>query len=131
MASSNPGPGYAKDPEHKVALSPSNKRVRAMLNGLTIADTTNALVMEESGYDPVYYVPIGDVRMELATETEHHTYCPYKGEASYWSFAAIGVSAENAAWGYKLPYDEVSALKGHLAFYPAKVDKLEVLDAAA
>ncbi|MEQ8349047.1 MAG: DUF427 domain-containing protein [Sneathiellaceae bacterium] len=131
MASSNSGPGYEKDPAHKVEISPSNKRVRAVLNGIAIADTTNALVMEESGYPPVYYIPLTDIRMELATETEHHTHCPFKGEASYWSFAAIGVSAENAAWGYKMPFDEVRGLKGHLAFYPAKVDKLEVLDIAA
>lgn len=131
MSSSNSGPGYANDPEHKVEISPSNKRVRAILNGIAIADTTNALVVEESGYPPVYYVPLTDIRMELATETEHNTFCPFKGEAAYWSFAAIGVSAENAAWGYKMPFDEVRSLKGHLAFYSTKVDKLEVLDIAA
>lgn len=131
MASSNSGPGYAKDPAHEVRITPSNKQVTAILNGIAIANTTNALVVEESGYPPVYYVPLNDVRMELATETEHSTYCPFKGQAAYWSFAAIGVSAENAAWGYKMPYDEVRALKGHLAFYPEKVDKLEVKDAAA
>lgn len=131
MAASNSGPGYAKHPEHQVKISPSNKQVRAVLNGITIANTTNALLVEETGHPPVYYIPIGDIRMELATETQHHTYCPFKGEAAYWSFAAIGVSAENAAWGYKQPYDEVRALRGHLAFYPEKIDRLEVTDLAA
>jgi uncharacterized protein (DUF427 family) len=116
------GPGFAKHAEHRVTVRPAGVRVRIVARGELIADTRDAFLLEETGYRPVYYVPRKDVRMERLARTQHRTHCPFKGEASYFSFSG---GAENAAWSYENPYDEVSAIKDHLAFYPHKVDAIE------
>jgi uncharacterized protein (DUF427 family) len=120
----NPAPGYKKYPGHRVATRPAGKHVQVKYNGEVIADTQNAVALEESKSSPsvlapvVYYVPREDVKMERLERTSHHTYCPFKGEASYYSLKG---GAENAVWSYEAPYDEMTAIKGLLAFYPDKV----------
>jgi len=80
--------------------------------------------MEGSTVAPiVYYLPRTDVKMERLARTQHRTYCPFKGEASY--FSILG-GAENAVWSYEQPYDEMAAIKDYVAFYPEKVDAIEV-----
>ena len=121
---SNSGPGYKSHPEHKVELKPGPARVRVIVNGETIADTTNAIALHEASYPPVLYIPRADVQMDRLVRTTHHTRCPFKGEASYYSLVPNG--AENAVWSYEAPYDEVLPIKEHLAFYPNKVDAITV-----
>ena len=121
--SGNSGPGFRKHPEHRVTVKPAGVRVQVKAGGEVIADSREALRLEESGYPPVYYLPRKDVRMERLVRSTHSTYCPFKGHASYFSLAG---GAENAAWSYEQPYDESAAIRGHLAFYPAKVDAIEV-----
>jgi len=116
------GPGFAKHPEHRITLKPAGVRVRIFARGELIADTRDAFLLEETGYRPVYYVPREDVRMERLARSQHRTHCPFKGEASYFSLAG---GAENAAWTYEDPYDEVHVIKDLLAFYPHKVDAIE------
>jgi uncharacterized protein (DUF427 family) len=116
------GPGFAEHPEHRVAVRPAGVRVRILARGELIADTRDAFLLEETGYRPVYYVPRKDVRMERLARSQHRTHCPFKGEASYFS---LDGGAENAAWSYEVPYDEVSVIRGLLAFYPHKVDAIE------
>lgn len=123
--STNPGPGYAKHPEHRVALAPEPRRVRVTFDGELVADTTSAIRLEEATYPPVYYVPRKDVKMERLTPTAHHTYCPFKGQASYFTLTGSAGSARartapDAVWSYEAPYDEVITIKDHLAFYPDK-----------
>ncbi|MDF1790838.1 MAG: DUF427 domain-containing protein [Thalassobaculaceae bacterium] len=118
----NPAPGFTKKPEHRVALKPAGRRVLVTLGGETVADSTQAILCEESNHGPVYYVPMVDTRVDAFTPTARSTYCPYKGTASYWSISAGGTKAENAAWSYDLPYDECAALAKHVAFYGDKVD---------
>lgn len=89
-------------------------------DGEVIADTADALLLRESRLKPVYYLPRHDVKMERLVRTQHHTYCPFKGEASYYSIAGSRV-AENAVWTYESPYDEVVDIKDRLAFYPRQV----------
>ena len=72
----------------------------------------------------VYYIPRKDVRMERLVRTSHHSYCPFKGEASYYS---LKNGPENAVWSYERPYDEMAALKDLIAFYPHKVDSIATL----
>lgn len=122
----NPAPGYLKKPDHVVAVKPFSGRVAVTLGGETIADSRNALAVEESGYGAVYYLPRADVRMDLATATENSSHCPFKGDASYYTFVAGGKTAENAAWTYAAPFDEAAALAGHLAFYTERVDSVSV-----
>ena len=117
-------PGFKKYPQHRVATRPANVQVRVTLDGEVIADTNDAVALEESKSSSsvlapvVYYVPRKDVRMEKLERTSHHTYCPFKGEASYYS---IKGGPENAVWSYEKPYDEMTAIAGLLAFYPDKV----------
>src|SRR4051812_23492405 len=120
---SNSGPGYALHPEHRVVVEPFEGRVVVEANGKVLVDTERALQLKEANYPPVFYLPRSDARMEDLVATDHHTACPYKGQASYFSIAG---GAENAVWSYEHPYDEVLAIREHLAFYPNRVDAIKV-----
>jgi len=127
----NPAPGFVNRPDYRVDLLPENRRVRVAFGGMTIADSSAALRVEETGHGPAYYLPQKDVRLDLMRPTEHHTRCPYKGEASYWTIEVPGEAgsvqtSENAVWAYASPYDEVSGLAGYYAFYPNRVDSITV-----
>ncbi len=124
--SANSGPGWKKYPEHRITAKPAGVRVRVTFKGQIIADTRDAIQMEEtmkgSTVAPiVYYLPRKDVKMERLARTRHSTYCPFKGHASYYSLVG---GAENAAWSYEQPYDEMLPIKDRLAFYPDKVDSI-------
>lgn len=108
---------------HAVLLAPSPKRVRVMLNGETIADSSNTQLLHEDGHLPMYYFPIADVRMDLLKKTDHSTHCPYKGDASYWTVQVGDREAENAVWGYEDPLPAQPALKGLVAFYWNRMDQ--------
>jgi uncharacterized protein (DUF427 family) len=114
--------GFISNPDYKVLLEPSPRRVRVNFNGEVVADSTNAHLLFETKHLPVYYFPPGDVRLDLMAPTEHHTFCPYKGKASYRTVRVGDRVAENAVWGYPDPYDEVPALAGLVAFYWDRVD---------
>ena len=120
----NSGPGYAQRPDHRITTRPAGMRVQVKFNGEVIADSANAIRMEEGTYSPVYYIPRKDVKMERFARTTHSTYCPFKGHASYYTLAFGDRTAENAVWSYEQPYDEVSIIKDHVAFYPDKVDSI-------
>lgn len=124
-----PGPGYARAPEHTITLSREGKRVTVIFNGETIAETSDAITLHEANYPPVYYLPRGDVRAEVLTPTDHHTHCPFKGDASYWSITVGDKGSENAVWSYELPFDEVAEIKDHMAFYADRMDAIDVADA--
>jgi len=122
----NQAPGFATRPDYRVDLLPEKRRVTVTFAGVTIADSTAALRVEETGHEPVHYIPEKDLRLDLIRPTEHHTRCPYKGEASYWTIEAGGKRSENAIWAYPTPYDEVPGLAGHYAFYGSRVDSIKV-----
>jgi uncharacterized protein (DUF427 family) len=126
----NSGPGWKKYPEHRITTRPAGQRLRVTFQGEVIADTRNAIRMEEamegSTVAPVvYYIPRQDTKMERLARSSHRTYCPFKGHASY--FSLVG-GAENAVWSYEQPYDEVTVIKDLLAFYPDKVDSIAASD---
>ena len=127
----NPAPGYAKSPEHRVELLPETRRLRVTFGGAVIADSSATVRCEETGHGPVHYFPEKDVRLDLLRPTDHQTYCPFKGDCSYWTIeVAHGGArqvAENAVWGYRAPYDEAAGLAGHYAFYQSRVATIEVL----
>lgn len=114
-------------PDHPITIEPSHARVVVAVAGTEIADSRNALSLREAGYPPVLYIPRKDADMSLLSRTEHATYCPYKGECSYYSITIGGEKSVNAAWTYELPYAAVAAIQGHLAFYPNRVDRLEIV----
>ena len=119
--STNSGPGYKKYPDHRITTKPAGVRVRVKLDGEVIADTRDAIKLEEGDYPAVYYIPRKDVKMDRLVRSKHQTVCPFKGTASYYS---LKNGAENAVWTYETPYDEVSVIKERLAFYPDKVDSI-------
>ena len=121
---SNPAPGYKKYPNHRISTKPASVRVQVKFKGEVIADTRDAVALEEamsgSTVAPiVYYLPRKDVKMDRLARSTHKTHCPFKGDASYFS---LRNGAENAVWSYEQPYDEMSAIKERLAFYPDRVE---------
>jgi uncharacterized protein (DUF427 family) len=118
----NSGPGYATHPDYCIQLVPCLERLRATFGGEAIADSTRALVMRETKHVPVYYFPREDVRFDLLEATDHHSTCPFKGEAAYWSIVVGDRRSENAVWGYPAPYDEVPDLADYVAFYWDRVE---------
>ena len=126
----NAAPGFARNPEYRVDLVPESRSVKVVFAGVTIAESGRALRIEETGHGPVHYIPERDMRMDLLHPTDHHTTCPYKGQASYWTIEVPAEGAvrrsENAVWAYPAPYDEVRGLAGHYAFYERRVDAITV-----
>lgn len=114
--------GFAKHPGYRVLFEPCAKRVRVVFGGETIADSTRTRLLLETRHTPVYYFPREDVRMDLMTRSEHTTYCPFKGDAAYWTLAVGDKSAEDAVWSYEDPYPETAQIKDYVAFYWDRVD---------
>lgn len=108
-------------PDHPITIEPQPGRLRVSRNGVTLADTTKALVLKESTYPAVFYVPREDADMAQLQASSRHSHCPYKGEASYFTIQAGGEAVENAVWSYEAPYPTMAEIAGHLAFYPDKV----------
>jgi uncharacterized protein (DUF427 family) len=121
--STNSGPGYQQHPNHRIETMPAAGRVLVTFNGEVIADSRHAIALQESNHATVYYFPREDVKMERLSRSNHRTYCPFKGHASYYSLID---GSENAVWSYEQPYDEACAIKERLAFYPDKVDSLRI-----
>lgn len=96
-------------------------RVTASFAGETVADSARVVMLHETGYPPVAYFPAADVAMSRLRATDRRTRCPHKGEASYWTVAAGGEAAENAAWTYRAPLPAAAAIAGHVAFYSDRV----------
>ena len=117
-------------PDHPITITPTAARVVVSLAGRTIADTRGALALKEASYPAVYYIPRADVDLSLLERTDHQTYCPYKGECSYYNIPVGGERSVNAVWSYEDPYAAVAAIKDYVAFYPDRVDALEVRDVA-
>jgi uncharacterized protein (DUF427 family) len=116
-------------PENPITIEPNPNRVRVLFNGRVVVDTTRALTLKEVDLPAVQYFPREDADMSLLARTAHKTHCGYKGDAAYYSIRADGRTAENAVWTYEDPYPAVAAIKGHLAFYPDRVDGIEELPA--
>lgn len=108
-------------PDHPITIARNPRRVVVTVSGRVLADTTAALVLREASYPPVQYIPRGDVEMSRLTATDHATYCPYKGDCSYFSIPELGARGDNAVWSYVTPYPAVAEIAGHLAFYPDRV----------
>ena len=115
-------------PDHPITVEPTKARVVVKAGGRVVADSRNALTLQESTYPAVQYIPLADVDSAVLERTGHETYCPYKGEAGYYSLEAGDVKAENAVWTYEKPYDAVAPIKDHVAFYPNVVDSIELVE---
>ncbi|MER5802168.1 DUF427 domain-containing protein [Streptomyces mirabilis] len=119
-------------PDHPIEISenPGLIRVTARLGGEVIAETTSAVTLTEATLAPVHYIPLKDVNQKFLRRTDSHTYCPYKGEASYYSLVTSASVIKDAVWFYAEPYDAVAAIAGRVAFYPEHV-QITVSEAVA
>jgi uncharacterized protein (DUF427 family) len=115
--------------EQPITIEQNPNRVRVLFNGRVVADTTRALTLREATLPAVQYIPREDADLSLMERTTHRTHCPHKNVAAYYTIRADGRAAENAVWTYEDPYPGVAAIKGHLAFYPDRVDRIEELPA--
>jgi uncharacterized protein (DUF427 family) len=111
-------------PDHPISIQRNPTRVVVSVAGRVVADTRNALTLREADYPPVQYIPREDVDLSQLERTDHVTYCPYKGDCSYYSVPAGGKKSVNAVWTYENPFSAVDQIKGHVAFYPERVDEI-------
>jgi uncharacterized protein (DUF427 family) len=111
-------------PDHPISILLNPARVVVYVAGRVVADTRNALTLREAAYPPVQYIPGGDVDFSQLERTDHATYCPYKGDCSYYSVPAGGKKSVNAVWSYEDPFPAVLQIRKHVAFYPERVDEI-------
>ena len=111
-------------PDHPISIEP--QRVRVLFNGKVVADTIRAVVLRETTLKPVFYIPREDADMAAFERTSHSTHCAYKGDASYYSIRVGERLSENAIWSYEQPFPAMQDISGRLAFYPNRVDAIEV-----
>lgn len=122
----NSKPVKIPGPDHPITIEPNPQRIVVTLAGHTVADTRSSLTLREADYPPVHYIPRADVDMPLLEKTDHATYCPYKGDCTYYNISSGGLRARNAVWSYESPYDAVAAIKDYVAFYPDRVDRIDI-----
>ncbi|NGX10273.1 DUF427 domain-containing protein [Mycobacteroides franklinii] len=114
-------PHLVPGPDHPIDIAPSDTHVVVTAGDVSVADSTNALRLQESTYPAVYYLPPDAANWEVLQRTDTHTYCPYKGEASYYSVLTPEGTIEDAVWTYEDPFPAVAQIARHLAFYPDRV----------
>jgi uncharacterized protein (DUF427 family) len=114
-------------PDHPISIQRDPARVVVSVAGRVVADTRNALTLREAAYPPVQYIPVEDVDLSQLERADHVSYCPYKGDCTYYSVPAGGVKSVNAVWSYEDPFPDVAQIRGHVAFYSERVDAIEVL----
>ena len=111
-------------PDHPISIRPNPARVVVSVAGRAVAHTRNALTLREADYPPVEYIPPEDVDFSQLERTDHATYCPYKGDCIYYNIPAGGKKSVNAVWSYQQPFSAVEQIRGHVAFYPDRVDEI-------
>ena len=109
-------------PDHPITIEPSPDRVIVRAGSETLAHSTATLVLQEADYPAVRYIPLADVDRTLLAPSDTATYCPYKGDASYWSITTDAGRGEDAVWSYREPYAAVEQIRDHVAFYPDRVE---------
>jgi uncharacterized protein (DUF427 family) len=109
--------------DHLISIEANPSRIVVKIGGKIIADTRHALTLREASYPPVQYIPRRDVDMAALTRSEHTSYCPYKGDASYYDIPAGGDRSRNAVWTYEDPFAAMAQIKDYVAFYPDRVDE--------
>ena len=110
------------DATHPITISPTGSRVTVRVGGVTVAETERALSLAEANYPVVQYIPLEDVDQSLLDRTTTQTYCPYKGDASYYTVNAPDGTEKDVVWTYEHPYPSVAEIGGHLAFYRDRAD---------
>jgi uncharacterized protein (DUF427 family) len=122
-------------PDHPISIEPAGGRVTVRAGNVVLARSDAALCLREAGHAPVLYIPRADVAMDKLARTELATYCPYKGDCAYYRVAPAAAADAGAAgeqvdaevaWTYEAPYPAVAAIREYLAFYPDRVDAIDL-----
>ena len=119
---------YDRHPEHTLVLAEAPAAVRVLVEGMKVAETRRGLRLREDRYPEVVYVPREDVRMSLLSRSSYTTHCPFKGDATHFDFRRSGHSIERVAWSYENPFDQMAAIRDHLAFYADRAETLPLED---
>ena len=109
-------------PDHPITIEPTGRRVVVRRGDVIVADTRDSLTLREASYAPVHYIPLADVDEGAIRPSRGETYCPFKGDATYYALVAGGEAIEDAIWTYERPYDAVAEIEGRVAFYPQNVE---------
>ncbi|MFC1420727.1 DUF427 domain-containing protein [Streptacidiphilus cavernicola] len=117
-------------PNHPITVDANPSRVVVTVAGKVVADSRRALTLREGNYPAVQYLPIEDVDRSLLERTDTSTYCPFKGDASYYSIPVGGERSVDAVWVYEQPHQAVAEIKDRVAFYSDRVDSIEEHPAA-
>jgi uncharacterized protein (DUF427 family) len=111
-------------PDHPITITPTAGRIVVGVGGQKVAETTAALTLQESDYPPAYYLPLDSIDPALLTKTETSTWCPYKGDASYYTLTSGDEVLTDVIWTYEQPHPAVAEIAGHVAFYTDKVEMI-------
>ncbi len=114
--------------EHSIRIVKNPHRVRIVLGGVIVAETTNALTVLEGALPPIHYIPPGDVAMDLLSYSGRKTECPHKGQAYHYDVTAGGIRRTDACWIYPEARQPAATISKRVAFFPEKVDAVEELD---
>ncbi|TIV99799.1 MAG: DUF427 domain-containing protein [Mesorhizobium sp.] len=117
----NPAPGFQRNPDKVITIELYRGAVVVRAGDVVVARSTRARLLSEPPYPAVFYIPFDDIDFGKLARTEHSTHCPYKGDASYWSVLPAGESGKDAMWAYEQPFDEMTEIRDHGAFYTSKV----------
>jgi uncharacterized protein (DUF427 family) len=107
---------------HRITLHDDPRRVEVLVDGTLVASSTDTVVLEETGLPPRHYFPRADVQMDRLEATPTETVCPFKGQASYWSFRGPSGEHRDVAWAYEHPIDAVAPIAGRLCFYAERTE---------
>lgn len=113
-------------PDHPITVTPNPEHIVVTVAGKVVADTRRALTLQEASYPAVQYIPMEDVDRSLLEASDTTSYCPYKGDAGYYSIPVGGEKSVDAIWVYEHPYEAVAGIENHVAFYPDRVDAIEI-----
>ena len=125
MSLLNPAPGFLKYPGRTLNYKPIERKIEVIFNNKIIASSNMFILLEEENYVPVMYVPRDGLFFKFMENSQHSSYCPFKGKASYWNIKVCENKIENAVWSYSDPFDEALIIKNHFAFYSGKVSTIK------
>jgi uncharacterized protein (DUF427 family) len=123
-----PGQESVWDYPRPPRLEASSKTIKVFFNGILLAQTQKSYRVLETSHPPVYYIPPTDIKMEYLNRTEKHSYCEWKGIASYYTITVENKTSENAAWYYSDPTPNFAPIKDHVAFYPSRMEACYIDD---
>ncbi len=124
--SNNPGPGYRHHPGYKVQIEPVAGKLELFVGGQLLGATERAVHVLETGHAAALYLPLDELDPARLQASDTHTYCPFKGDANYWSVKLSGDVVADVFWEYARPFDEVAGLQGYAGVYLNRVSAVHL-----